>query len=86
VAFVKPGGALVYITCSVLPDENAHQAKAFLERHPDFAAVPGNTLWMKHFAGGAARARFSPEGGILLSPLSTGTDGFYLFMAQRAAG
>jgi len=84
VAFVKPGGALVYITCSVLPEENAHQAKAFLERHPDFAAVPGNTLWMKHFAGGAARARFSPEGGILLSPLSTGTDGFYLFMAQRA--
>jgi len=86
VAFVKPGGVLVYITCSVLPDENANQAKAFLERHADFAAVPGNTLWMKHFAGGVARARFSAEGGILLSPLSTGTDGFYLFMAQRAVG
>ena len=38
---------------------------------------------MKHFAGSAARARFSPEGGILLSPLSTGTDGFYLFTARR---
>jgi 16S rRNA (cytosine967-C5)-methyltransferase len=81
--FVKPGGALVYITCSILPDENGNQAKAFLERHPEFESVPGNSLWMKHFAGSAARARFSPEGGILLSPLSTGTDGFYLFTARR---
>jgi len=38
---------------------------------------------MKHFSGTKARARFSPEGGILLSPLSTGTDGFYFFMARR---
>lgn len=81
--YVKPGGALVYITCSILPDENSRQAAAFLERHPDFTAVPGNTLWMKHFAGSPARARFTPEGGLLLSPLSTGTDGFYFFMARR---
>lgn len=84
VGFVKPGGVLVYITCSVLPDENSTQASTFLERYPDFAAVPGNTLWMKHFAGSPARARFTPEGGILLTPLSTGTDGFYFFMARRA--
>jgi 16S rRNA (cytosine967-C5)-methyltransferase len=83
--YVKPGGVLVYITCSILPDENSRQTTAFLERHPDFEAVPGNTLWMKHFSGTAARARFSPEGGILLSPLSTGTDGFYVFMARRSA-
>jgi len=83
VTYVKPGGALVYITCSILPDENSRQATAFLDRHPDFEAVPGNTLWMKHFSGTKARARFSPEGGILLSPLSTGTDGFYFFMARR---
>lgn len=82
---MKPGGVLVYITCSVLPDENGNQIKAFLERHPDFQAVPGNTLWMKHFAGGTARAHFTPEGGILLTPLSTGTDGFYFFTAQRSA-
>jgi len=81
--YVKPGGALVYITCSILPDENGHQTTAFLERHPEFEAVPGNSLWMKHFAGSTARARFSPEGGVLLSPLATGTDGFYFFMARR---
>ncbi len=83
--YVKPGGALVYITCSILPDENSRQTAAFLERHPDFEAVPGNTLWMKHFSGSTARSRFSPEGGVLLSPLTTGTDGFYFFMARRKA-
>ncbi|HEY9010776.1 MAG TPA: RsmB/NOP family class I SAM-dependent RNA methyltransferase [Devosia sp.] len=81
--YVKPGGMVVYITCSILPEENGRQAAAFLERHPDFSAVPGNTLWMKHFSGRNARAHFSPEGGILLSPLATGTDGFYFFMAVR---
>ena len=34
---VKPGGRLVYITCSVLPAENEARIDAFLEAHPDFA-------------------------------------------------
>jgi len=85
VTFVKPGGVIAYITCSILPDENSRQINAFLERHPGFEAVPGNTLWMKHFAASKARARFTPEGGILLSPLTTGTDGFYFFMARRTS-
>ncbi len=85
VTYVKPGGHLVYITCSVLADENAHQASAFLERHPAFIAVPGNALWMKQFSGSGVRAHFSPADGILLSPLQTGTDGFYIFVARRDA-
>lgn len=36
---VKPGGRLVYITCSVLPAENEARIDAFLEAHPDFAPV-----------------------------------------------
>ena len=79
------GGRLVYVTCSVLADENARQATAFLQRHPEFVAVPGNTLWMKQFSASGVRAQFSPEGGILLTPLQTGTDGFYIFTARRAA-
>ncbi|MBE5766333.1 MAG: 16S rRNA (cytosine(967)-C(5))-methyltransferase RsmB [Clostridiales bacterium] len=34
--YVRPGGALVYSTCTVLPEENEEQVRAFLERHPDF--------------------------------------------------
>lgn len=83
--YVKPGGALVYITCSILPDENAGQAATFLASHPDFVAVPGNKLWMTHFSGTKARARFSPEGGVSITPLLTGTDGFYVIQFQRRA-
>ena len=33
---VKPGGKLIYATCSILPEENEAQADAFLAGHPDF--------------------------------------------------
>lgn len=38
-AFVKPGGRLVYATCSVLPRENDAQIAAFISAHPEFAAT-----------------------------------------------
>jgi 16S rRNA (cytosine967-C5)-methyltransferase len=39
-ALVRPGGALVYATCSLLAAENHCQFEAFLARHGDFAAAP----------------------------------------------
>lgn len=81
--YLKPGGTLVYITCSVLPEENARQAAAFLEANPEFKAIAGNRLWMSHFSGAGLRARFSPEGGVSLTPHLTGTDGFYVIAMQR---
>ena len=83
VRYVKPGGVLAYITCSVLPDENGRQVEAFLAAHPDFAIVPGAGLWHSR-VGTAGRARFTPEGGLQLTPLTTGTDGFYFAMLRRA--
>lgn len=35
-ATLKPGGLLVYLTCSLEPEENEQQVDAFLERHPDY--------------------------------------------------
>src|SRR5262249_6942744 len=37
---VKPGGRLVYATCSLLPEENEAQVAAFLEAHPAFRVTP----------------------------------------------
>ncbi|MBR3872676.1 MAG: 16S rRNA (cytosine(967)-C(5))-methyltransferase RsmB [Clostridia bacterium] len=34
--YVKKGGTLVYSTCSILPEENAQQVQAFLDRHPEY--------------------------------------------------
>lgn len=82
--YLKSGGTLVYITCSVLPEENADQATAFLAANPGYTAIPGNKLWMAHFSGAKLRARFSPEGGVSVTPHTTGTDGFYCVALQKA--
>jgi 16S rRNA (cytosine967-C5)-methyltransferase len=38
-SMVKPGGKLVYATCSILPSENEKQVKKFLSQHPEFEFV-----------------------------------------------
>ncbi|WP_163936430.1 16S rRNA (cytosine(967)-C(5))-methyltransferase RsmB [Paraferrimonas sp. SM1919] len=38
--WLKPGGTLVYATCSILPEENSEQVQAFIERHQDAKLVP----------------------------------------------
>lgn len=40
----KPGGRLVYATCSLLREENEDVVRAFLERHPAFRAVPAKEI------------------------------------------
>ena len=40
---VRPGGRLVYATCSSEPEENEHVARAFLAEHPDFQLLPART-------------------------------------------
>src|SRR5438128_5353811 len=37
---IKPGGRIVYVTCSVLREENEDQVEGFVARHPEFRAVP----------------------------------------------
>ncbi|MER8972892.1 MULTISPECIES: RsmB/NOP family class I SAM-dependent RNA methyltransferase [unclassified Mesorhizobium] len=83
--FVKPGGLLVYITCSVFDEENGDQVSAFRDRHPGFVPLDHRQLWDSRFAGHEAAMRIGAAGGISLSPLLSGTDGFY-FCALRWAG
>jgi 16S rRNA (cytosine967-C5)-methyltransferase len=83
--FVKPGGLLVYITCSVFDEENRDQIGRFAADNPDFSPVDHQALWESHFPGLADAARIVPDGGIILTPARSGTDGFY-FAALRHAG
>ncbi|MBQ6840023.1 MAG: RsmB/NOP family class I SAM-dependent RNA methyltransferase [Oscillospiraceae bacterium] len=42
---VRPGGRLVYSTCTFAPEENEQTIAAFLERHPEFTPEPVNAPW-----------------------------------------
>jgi len=82
---VKPGGRIAYITCSVLPAENADQVRAFLARHPDFAVVPPSqvvtALWDK--ADDFSTATLQSSEGLLMTPRRTGTDGFFVSVLKE---
>jgi 16S rRNA (cytosine967-C5)-methyltransferase len=80
--YVKPGGLLVYITCSVFDEENGDQVTAFRAHNQGFASVDHRALWQSRFPGHEAVARIGAAGDIALTPALTGTDGFY-FCAMR---
>lgn len=85
VRYVKPGGTIAYVTCSVFPSENQDQVEAFLARHPGFEAADHGALWNAAVPGHAEAARIGPR-GIVLTPRRSGTDGFFFASLRRRAG
>ena len=82
---VKPGGRLVYATCSLLPRENRQQVDWFLGQAEEFSLVPVGEVW-RSAIGGEAPA--SDDGGgacLSLTPAGHGTDGFFLAVLGRRA-
>ena len=69
---VRPGGRLVFVTCSVLDAEGAAQAEGFLARHPGWQA--------QSLELGAGQARGE---GLRLTPGRDGTDGFFIARFAR---
>jgi 16S rRNA (cytosine967-C5)-methyltransferase len=82
---VKSGGRIVYATCSVLEDENGAQIRAFLARHEGFAIVPAAevTVALGERAFLFRRAVRLSDEGLLMTPLRTDTDGFFVAMLRR---
>ncbi|PWS35828.1 rRNA cytosine-C5-methylase [Falsiroseomonas bella] len=77
---VRPGGRLVYATCSLLPEEDEMQIERFLGRHPDFVMRPVPALWAE-----LCPAVVCPVEGeaLALSPARHGTDGFFAAVLER---
>lgn len=75
-AYVKPGGRLIYVTCSIFAEENEDRIAAFLARTPGFAVVPAG------FEAVAEHA--TPEDFLRLTPLTAGTDGFFVAVLEKA--
>jgi 16S rRNA (cytosine967-C5)-methyltransferase len=85
-SLVKPGGRLVYVTCSILPEENVEQVAAFLRTHEAFRAVPTADAWAAAgLAGEAPPSADSRSDSLLLTPGRHGTDGFFIAVLARAA-
>jgi 16S rRNA (cytosine967-C5)-methyltransferase len=84
-SLVKPGGRLVYVTCSVLPEENIDQVAAFLAGAPEFAIVPTAQVWAATIGGEPPPSADGRTDSLLLTPASHGTDGFFIAVMQRAA-
>lgn len=80
---VKPGGRLVYSTCTLEPEENQEQLEAFLERHPEFEAADFRGFLPEE----VIRYAHVPDSKWLtLLPISGGGDGFFmgrLFKKER---
>jgi 16S rRNA (cytosine967-C5)-methyltransferase len=75
-AFVKPGGRIVYVTCSVLPAEDEDRVAAFRARRPEFEPRPATddpllARWL------------TPAGHLRLTPRTSSTDGFFVAVLER---
>jgi len=83
--YIKIGGRIAYITCSLLPRENDGAVIGFLDRHSDFEVIEPASV--AEHAGLEALASFvSPKGfGLQLTPKRTGTDGFYISILTKVA-
>ena len=81
--FVKPGGRILYITCSVLREENEDRVNALLASRPDLQ--PLDAAGLADAAGLSDLAPFASRHGpgLRLSPHTTDTDGFYVAALTR---
>ncbi len=86
---VKPGGRLVYVTCSVVPRENDDQVAGLLKAQDGaFSSANGEEIlaeenWKARFDTPVPSAGDGSH-GLLLTPARTGTDGFYIAVLERA--
>ena len=86
-ALVKSAGRIVYVTCSVLAEENAEQIRAFVSRHPDFSVEkPADVIGpLGERAYLFAGVVLMSDAGLLMTPRRTDTDGFFVGMLRRSA-
>jgi 16S rRNA (cytosine967-C5)-methyltransferase len=82
-SLVRPGGRIVYITCSILPEENDDALTALMERKAGFSAVPVSQILQTAGLSHLEQSVRPTALGLQMTPLRTGTDGFYVAVLRR---
>jgi 16S rRNA (cytosine967-C5)-methyltransferase len=87
VPLTKSGGRITYITCSVLDEENGAQVRDFVRRHPEFSVVPPAEVVKALGARADAFAKVArlSDAGLLMTPRTTGTDGFFVSVLKQSS-
>jgi 16S rRNA (cytosine967-C5)-methyltransferase len=82
-SFVRPGGHLIYVTCSVLPEENEAQVYAFCEDNPEFEILSAADAWADLYGTDKKQPWSADMKTVTLTPASTDTDGFFFCVMGR---
>ena len=83
--YVKPGGRLAYVTCSLLPQENQQQIDWFLNENTGYSLVSLSDSWRELVPSKPQPKYATLRGEMLFTPASTGTDGFFVALLKRRA-
>jgi 16S rRNA (cytosine967-C5)-methyltransferase len=81
--FVRPGGLLFYVTCSMLAEENEAQVYDFLEKNENFTLLSAGEVWEEKFGVNAPKPWSADGCTLTLTPASTDTDGFFFAVMER---
>lgn len=81
--FVRPGGLMFYVTCSMLAEENEAQVYAFLEDNENFTLLSAGEVWEEKFGADAPKPWSADGCTLTLTPASTNTDGFFFAVMER---
>ena len=85
--YVKPGGALIYVTCSIFAEENEDRVAAFWKDHQNFTVVSARDAMLQTGLVGDAGIlpKSGADGTLRFSPARCGTDGFAVTRLMRTA-
>ena len=83
--FVKVGGKLIYVTCSLFDSENDGQISDFLSSNSAFRLINYQTQWKYDENNIPKNAKSHNEDTLLLSPMTHNTDGFFVAILERLA-
>ncbi len=81
--YLRPGGLLFYVTCSMLAEENEAQVYGFLEDNEEFELLSAGEVWEERFGTDGPKPWSEDGQTVTLTPASTNTDGFFFAVMEK---